>query len=114
MLRMAVFLVLIASLAGCGIRSRVLGTRAEAERALPFSTSLSRGEDQRDFSVTAYRAAGNELAAVRESLRYGGVSYCIKRYGGPDVDWANDPATGDWDVRSDGRNLTVAGRCTFR
>lgn len=102
-----------ALLSGCGdLRDRVLGV-SQADRALPFRASLSKGDDRRDIAVRV-RAGGVSVADVRESVRFQATRYCLGTFGGADTRWQIDPATGDWAFRRDGEDMIFQGRCVTR
>lgn len=100
-------------LSGCGVRERVFGVGGEADRALPFRTSLSKGEDRRNITVRA-RAGGVSVAEVRESVRFEATRYCLGTFGGADTRWEIDQRTGDWAFERDGRDMIFRGRCVTR
>ena len=103
------------SMSGCGegggIRGFFGGDGPDA--GLPYRASLSRAEEPRSFtvSVTASEAA---VEAVRESARMPATRHCLETYGGSDVDWATDPASGEWEFVRDGDDMVFSGRCTVR
>lgn len=118
--------LLIASLcvvlAGCGIFNgnsgplgigRIFGDGGASAAGLPYRAQLRRGEDRRNFVVTA-RAGGVGVAAARESVRFPATRYCLETYGGSDVEWVIDPATGDWAFTRNGQDMLFQGRCTAR
>ncbi|MYA89017.1 MAG: hypothetical protein F4X97_11330 [Boseongicola sp. SB0662_bin_57] len=83
------------------------------ETGLPYRASLSRAEEPRSFtvSVTASEATVNE---VRESARMPATRHCLETYGGSDVNWLTDPASGDWAFARNGDFMVFSGRCTVR
>lgn len=102
-------------LASCGVRDRLFpaGT-GQASVALPYRAKLSRdAADRRNFAVTV-RAPGATLETARESARFPATRYCLETFGGSDVAWTRDPASGDWAVVYGDGTLTVSGRCLFR
>lgn len=103
-------------LASCGVRERFFGSSGQgvAAVALPYRTSLQRGEDRRDFSVRVQRAVGATLEEIRESARFAATRYCLTTFGGSEVDWTLDAAGGDWAVLAEGDSLIVSGRCVSR
>jgi hypothetical protein len=108
-LRLAMVLGLVAGVSACGWRDQ--GPRGVG---LPFDARLSEGETSRDFSVLV-RAPGATLDQARESARYEATRHCIELSGFSDVDWAIDPATGDWALaRNEAGEPVVSGRCTAR
>lgn len=110
MMRRAILAGLVLSLAaGCGWRDR--GPRVAD---LPHDARLTTGESWREFTVLV-RAPGVTLADARESARFMATRHCIDRTGSSAVDWAIDPATGDWAVsRTDAGEPVVSGRCADR
>ena len=113
MARTAILMVMCAGLlAGCGTVRGWFGGSDARRAGLPFTASLGRGEDPREFSV-AVSAPGVNLPQARESLRYPATTYCLQTFGASDIDWVTDPATGDWAVaRSADGGLAARGRCT--
>ncbi len=83
------------------------------EAGLPYRASLSRAEEPRSFtvSVTASEATVDE---VRESARMPATRHCLETYGGSDVNWVTDPASGEWAFARDGEFMVFSGRCTVR
>ena len=118
-----VFAVALTSLAGCGVLGgngngflglgRFFGDGGSDAAGLPYRASLQRGDDRRDFEVRV-EAGGVGVADVRESVRFPATRYCIETYGRSDVDWAVDPATGDWAFTRSGESMIFQGRCTAR
>ncbi|MEM6385721.1 MAG: hypothetical protein AAF718_05740 [Pseudomonadota bacterium] len=105
-------ILLLAS--GCaGVRERVFGGGGQSDRALPFRTNLTKGEDRRDIAVRV-RAGGVAVSDVRESVRFAATRYCLTTFGGADTLWALDPATGDWAFSRDGQDMIFEGRCVAR
>lgn len=125
--KVIVFGVLILSLSGCSVFSRlgggggggvlgvgrVFGDGGASEQGLPFRATLRRGDDRRDFTVNV-RAGGVSVGTARESARFPATRYCLESYGGSDVDWTIDPATGDWAFSRDGQSMIFQGRCISR
>lgn len=108
-LRIVMLLAVVAGLSACGWRDP--GPRGVG---LPFDARLSEGETARDFSVLV-RAPGATLSQARESARYEATRHCIEQTGFSTVDWAMDPATGDWaTARNDAGEPIVSGRCAGR
>ena len=103
------------SVSGCGAGgwfSEFFGF-GRPEAGLPYRASLSRAEEPRSFvvSVTAGDATIDE---VRESARMPATRHCLETYGGSDVDWVTDPASGEWALARDGDVMVFSGRCTVR
>ena len=108
-LRLAMVLGLVAAVAACGWRDP--GPRGVG---LPFDAQLSEGETARTFSVLV-RAPGATVEQARESARYEATRHCIDLTGFSEVEWALDPATGDWAVsRTEAGEPVVSGRCAAR
>ncbi len=81
---------------------------------LPYDARLDTGETWRDIAIMV-RAPGATLAEARESARFAATRHCLERSGFSAVDWAMDPATGDWAVaRSPDDEPIVTGRCVGR
>lgn len=102
----------VAMLSGCSFFN-FGGSEGVADSALPFRSSLTKGEDPRDFAIFV-RAGENSLEAVRETVRFTATRYCLPVFGGSDVDWVMDPATLDWAFSRDGDDLVFNGRCLAR
>ncbi len=124
--KVVVFGVLILSLAGCATLGRiggggggflgigrVFGDGGASEQGLPFRASLNRGQDRRDFTVKV-RAGGVGVPQARESARFPATRYCLETYGGSEIDWTINPATGDWAFSRDGQSMIFQGRCIAR
>jgi len=101
------------TLSGCGLRERIFGTTGTADRALPYRTSLARGEDRRNITVRV-RARNAGVAQVRESVRFQATRYCLANFGGSDTRWTLDARTGDWAFSHDGDEMVFTGRCVAR
>ncbi len=109
-LRGALMIVLVASVAACGARNSV--QRADAPIELPFKAKLSKGDAQ-DFSISVDNK-GKGLDEVRESVRFEATKYCLGTFGGSDAEWKIDPATNDWAFNQDGSRLIFNGECIAR
>ena len=100
-------------LGGCGtVRDRLFGG-SQADRALPYRASLTKGDDRREISVRV-RAGAVSVSAVRESVRFQATRYCLTNFGGADTLWRINPATGDWAFTRDGQDMIFQGRCVAR
>ena len=103
------------SVSGCGAGGWFSGFFGYGgpEAGLPYRASLSRAEEPRSFvvSVTAGDATVDE---VRESARMPATRHCLEIYGGSDVEWMRDPASGEWAFARDGDDMVFSGRCTVR
>ncbi len=86
---------------------------ATPQGALPYRAKLSRADDRRDFVVTV-KAGGVGVDAVRESVRFPATRYCLKTYGGSEVEWLINPDTGDWSFAREGASMVFSGRCLAR
>ncbi len=108
-------LALTMCISGCGAGGWFSGLLGDdgSEAGLPYRASLSLAEDPRSFtvSVTASDATVDE---VRESARMPATRHCLETYGGSDVDWVTDPASGEWEFARDGESMVFSGRCTVR
>lgn len=114
-MRNILMLALAIGLAGCGLTDR-LGVgpgKVRGDKTMPYRTVLVPGEDGRSFIVEA-EAPGVPLAELRESVRLPATRYCLTTYGGSDVEWTLDPATGDWQSVSDGELQVFSGVCLAR
>jgi len=103
-------------LAGCGTIGGWVGDLwggETSDKALSYRAKLSKGAEQRDFLVTV-QAGGVGVDAVRESARFPATRYCLKTFGGSEVDWLINPDTGDWSFARDGQEMIFSGRCTAR
>ena len=80
---------------------------------MPFRAKLAKGEEKRNFSVAVVHN-GSGVEEVRESVRFPATRYCLLTFGGSEVDWAIDSATGDWAFVQNGDKLIFNGRCTKR
>lgn len=112
LVRGVLFGLIAVSLAGCSL-IRPFGGEGVSAVALPYSASISKGDDVRDLTVTV-KANGASLEDVRESARFPVTRYCLTNYGGSDADWSLDPATGDWAFERDGEDMILTARCTTR
>lgn len=114
MMRGAVIVTLVASLAGCTVVERFTNRSEFFRVGLPYRAFLETGETRRDFTVTG-RVDGASLEEARESLRYPATRHCIEEFGFSGIEWVIDPATGDWAAtRSDNGDLIVSGTCLER
>ena len=112
---------LCCALAGCSVFSgggffgvdRIFGDGGASAAGLPYRAQLRSGDDPRNFVVTA-QAGGVGVDAARESVRFPATRYCLETYGGSDVDWVMDPATGDWAFSREGQDMLFQGRCIKR
>lgn len=111
-MRGVLFGLIAVSLAGCGF-IRPFGGEGVSATALPFTASITKGDDPRDVTVRV-KANGATLDEVRESARFPVTRYCLTTFGGSDADWAIDPATGDWALERDGGDMILSARCTTR
>lgn len=114
-MRNILMLALAIGLAGCGVTERLGGGpgKVRGDKTMPYRTVLIPGDDGRSFVVQA-EAPGVALDALRESVRLPATRYCLETYGGSDVDWTLDPATGDWLSTSDGEHQVFSGTCLAR
>ena len=107
--------VLTLSMSGCGEGGGIRGFfgGGDPEAGLPYRASLSRAEEPRSFTVnvTANEATVDD---VRESARMPATRHCLETYGGSDVNWVTDPASGDWAFARSGDSMVFSGRCTVR
>lgn len=103
--------LIVVSLAGCSWFRR--DGEGVAAAVLPYKASLSKGEDNRDVSISV-RAGDASVEDVRESVRFPATRYCLSVFGGSEVDWSLDPVTADWAYVRDGEDMVFTGRCTSR
>ena len=103
------------SIAGCGNNGWFGGLFGDdgSNAGLPYRAILSRVEEPRSFTVSV-TASETSVGAVRESARMPATRHCLESYGGSDVDWVIDPASGDWAFARDGDFMVFSGRCTIR
>ena len=122
MKRALVACFLFIGLAGCGGFGNgtgilnpggIFGQSDSAEAGLPYRAVLKREDDRRNFTVRV-RAGGVSVPDVRESVRFPATRYCLTTYGGSDVRWEIDPATGDWAFSREGDDMIFRGRCLAR
>ena len=99
-------------LAGCGWFGSDSGN-GESDIPLPYKTDFARGEDSRDFTVSA-RAFDATVEDVRESVRFAATRYCLSVFGGSAARWELDPVSGDWAFVRDGDDMVFTGRCLAR
>lgn len=107
--------VLTLSMSGCGDGSGIRGLFGQDDpgAGLPYRASLSRAEAPRSFTVRVTAGAAS-VDEVRESARMPATRHCLETYGGSDVNWVTDPASGDWAFARDGDFMVFSGRCTVR
>lgn len=97
----------LGALAGCSDP-----TRQVLFDGLPFKGRLSADkDDKRNFVATA-APVSQSLEGAREAARFEGTSYCVRKYGRSDIEWAASP-----DAEATALNivedvLTVQGRCS--
>ena len=101
-------LVLLIGLAACERDAPVLfdGKRFKASVDAPR-------DDRRDFAVVVRDAAGTSDAA-RRAGRYEAVQYCIKRFGGSEIIWADAPETNPDSLLTAEGQLVLQGSCDHR
>lgn len=123
MTRIAVLLVLIASLGACGSVSNGLS------RLNPFSGGKARNQqleidgvrfrarargdsaDKRDITITVRPVAVNPVGAVEAGV-YEATKYCLLTYGGSDTEWTIGPDTPLSQIPLEDDTFTMRGRCT--
>lgn len=123
MMRVAISLMLIASLGACATVDRLRpgsfgkGLRAERQAfdGIYFRASTDHvSEDRRDFTVKV-RNAGRSLPGALEAGRFEAVKYCLGVFGASDMIWTVGPDQElDAVVLDDGGDLILSGRCTAR
>ena len=67
-------------------------------------------EDKRNFVVTA-APVSQSLEGAREAARYEGTTYCVRKYGSSDIEWALSPDAEPTALSIVEDVLTVQGRC---
>lgn len=128
------FLAGAMSLGGCGVGERAAGAfgslggvsgpfsgggglRGSGDQVggLRFRTRVrSASADDRAFTTTT-RDAGRNIAAALEVGRVRGVEYCLTRFGGSEIAWAQGPDRAPEQVAlAQGGALFLAGRCISR
>ena len=115
-MRFVLILGLVLSLGGCSTVGGWIGGlwgSDVSDRALSYRAKLTRGADRRDFLVSV-SAGGVSVDDVRESARFPATRYCLKTFGGSDIDWLTNPDTGDWSFARDGQNMIFSGHCLAR
>lgn len=113
MVRIFLLLTLVCALTSCSVFSRDKSRRADTERELPFRASLTKGDDKRDVAVSVVHK-GEDLDAVRESVRFQATKYCLLNFGGSDAEWEIDPETADWAYIDAGDTWVFSARCSVR
>lgn len=112
MMRWILIPLVCATVAGCATVDRLnpFGRKTIAEAGLPYRAALRADKD--GLLTVSVKAPGEQVAGVRESVRYPVTRHCIKQRGVSDADWVLDAATGDWAFTSDGQGtLTFQARC---
>jgi hypothetical protein len=110
--RLLAGLLCLALLAGCGaVQRNNPFVRAVPEEPLPFRAKLSADRGSPGFSV-AVDTRGSGIDQWRESARYPGTQFCIRRFGTSDIVWQH--AGGDWAMLQSGGDVVVRGRCDVR
>ena len=111
-MRAILILLLASTVAGCATVDRLnpFGRKTIAEAGLPYRAAL-RADKDGVLSVSV-KAPGEQVAGVRESVRYPVTRHCLKERGVSDADWVMDAATGDWAYTTDGQGtFTFQARC---
>ena len=95
---------------GGGIR----GNASEVSGIRFRSRASVLSEDKRSFAVTT-RGAGRDMAAAQEAGRIEAVGYCLRTFGGSDIEWAVGPSdTPEALPLGDDGALVLTGRCLTR
>lgn len=90
-----------------GAQNDVDGTR--------FRTRIGGGRDDRRAFVTATRGAGRNLIGAAEAGRVEAVRFCLTRFGGAEIAWAQGPDRPIEQIALDGSGaLVLSGRCVTR
>ncbi|MBJ3763528.1 hypothetical protein ILP92_12300 [Maribius pontilimi] len=108
-------MICLGVLTGCGALPGVgLFSRAVPEEPLPFRAQISTTRGSPAFTVTTV-TNGAPLSQWRESARYQGTRFCMRRYGSSEITWDTSGGPDDWVVRPlDARTALVRGRCDPR
>ena len=116
-------LVALALLTGCGAIASgdsglfsgrgLRGSQQEVEGIRFRSRVTSSPEDRRRFTV-ATRGAGRALAQAVEAGRIEAIRYCLTRYGGSNIEWAQGPDRPAEQIALTDGVLVLSGRCLAR
>jgi hypothetical protein len=87
--------------------------KTKSSQDLPYRASLKVGKKSDSFSIKV-RNTGQDIAEVRESVRFEATKYCLIKFGNSDVNWLMDTSTLDWKFESTSRQLTFFGKCEVR
>ena len=113
-MRKIVVLALAASvLASCGATERLRSKKGLFFDGHQFRTRAEQvGEEHEEFAVSVFRAS-QSVAGAREAGRHAAVTYCIKRYGRSEIDWAAGQGPDDKALprRIVDDTLGLRGRC---
>ena len=123
MIRIAILLCVIVSVAGCGrlgldrIGAGATGAGAKRNTAtidnVRYRSQVSvDSEDKRDFTITV-TPVGNVVNA-QEAGRYQSTLYCLRTFGGSDTEWIAGPDVEPQDAQISDNSLKLKGRCTQR
>ena len=121
MIRIAIMLCVIASVAGCGrLGLDRLGGGASAAGAKRNNATIDGvryrsqvsvdSEDKRDFTIRV-TPVGNVMNA-QEAGRYQSTVYCLRTFGGSDTEWIAGPDVEPQDAQISDNSLLLIGRCT--
>lgn len=90
-----------------GAQNELDGTR--------FRTRIGGNRDDRRAFVTATRGAGRNLVGAVEAGRVEAVRFCLMRFGGSEIAWAQGPDRPIEQIALDGSGaLVLSGRCVTR
>ncbi len=122
MIRIALMLLVIASVAGCGrlgLDRIGTGSAAGVKRnnatieGVRYRSQVSvDSEDKRDFTITV-TPVGN-VRNAQEAGRYQSTVYCLRTFGGSDTEWIAGPDVEPQDAQISDNSLLLKGRCTQR
>ncbi|SFJ28497.1 hypothetical protein [Jannaschia pohangensis] len=95
---------------GGGIR----GSASEVD-GIRFRTRLSKDSEDRRSFTTATRGASRNVTAALEAGRVEAVEYCLRNFGGSEIEWSIGPDRPIEEVTPDESGaLILAGRCVTR
>ena len=75
-----------------------------------FRTSVKKGEDRRNFTVTS-KPASASFEGARQAAQYEAFTYCINEYGSSKIRWTVGPKQDPASYRIVNDTLTLSGTC---
>ncbi len=123
MIRIAILLCVIVSLAGCsrlgldriGAGSTAVGVKRHTATIddVRYRSSVNvESEDKRDFTISV-TPVGN-VTNAQEAGRYQATVYCLRTFGGSKAEWLSGPDVEPQEAQISGDTLRLRGRCTQR